>query len=87
MDGMQSYCYAEKLCFRPTTDTFTFIQILNTHPKDGGLHWLTVATYENPVSGAVRLYDYGLSLGVFTSIEKSVCNMLHSPDSSVSIKL
>ena len=41
----------------------------------------------DPVSGAVRLYDSGLSLGVSTSIEKSVCNMLCSPDSSVSIKL
>ena len=85
LDGLQSCCYAEKPCFRPTTDTF--IQILNTHPKDGGVHWVTVATYESPVSGAVRLYDSGLSLGVSTSIEKSVCNMLRSPDNSVSIKL
>ena len=76
---------AQKPCFQPTTDTF--IQILDTHPKDGGLHWVTVATFENPVSGAVRLYDSGLALGVSTSIEMSVCNMLHSQDSSISIKL
>ena len=74
IDGLQSRCYAQKPCFRPTTDTF--IQILDTHPKDGGYNWVTVATYENPVSGAVKLYDSGLSLGVSTSIERSVCNML-----------
>ena len=85
IDGLQSCCYAQKPCFRPTTDTF--IQILNTHPKGGGLHWVTVSTYENPVSGAVKLYDSSLALGVSTSIEKSVSNMLRSPESSISIKL
>ena len=70
IDGLQSCCYAQKPCFRPTTDTF--IQILNTHPKGGGLHWVTVSTYENPVSGAVKLYDSSLALGVSTSIEMSV---------------
>ena len=73
-DGLQSCCYAQKPCFRPTTDTF--IQILNTHPKGGGLHWVSVSTYENPVSGAVKLYDSILALGVSTSIEMSVSNML-----------
>ena len=76
---------AQKTCFRPTTDTF--IQILNTHPKGGGLHWVTASTYENPVSGAVKLYDSSLALGVSTSIEMSVSNMLRSPESSISIKL
>ena len=85
IDGLQSCCYAQKPCFRPTTDTF--IQILNTHPKGGGLHWVTVLTYENPVSGAVKLYDSSLALGVSTSIEMSVSNMLRSPESSISIKL
>ena len=42
IDGLQSCCYAQKPCFRSTTDTF--IQILNTHPKGGGLHWVTVPT-------------------------------------------
>ena len=56
-------------------------------PIGGGLQWVTVATYENPVSGAVRLYDSGLALGVSTSIEMSVCNMLLSPKSSISIRL
>ena len=41
-------------------------------PKGGGLQWVPVATYENPVSGAVRLYDSVLALGVSTSIEMSV---------------
>ena len=85
IDGLQSCCYAQKPCFRPTTDTF--IQILNTHPKGGGLYWVTVSTYENPVSGAVKLYDSSLALGVSTSIEMSVSNMLRSPESSISIKL
>ena len=85
IDGLQSCCYAQKPCFRPTTDTF--IQILNTHPKGGGLHWVTVSTYENPVSGAVKFYDSSLALGVSTSIEMSVSNMLRSPESSISIKL
>ena len=31
------------------------------------------ATYENPVSGAVRLYDSGLALEVSASIEMCVC--------------
>ena len=43
IDCLQSCCYAQKPCFGPTTDTF--IQILNTHPKGGGLHWVTVSTY------------------------------------------
>ena len=34
LDGLQSCCYAEKPCFKPVVDSF--IQILNTHPKDGG---------------------------------------------------
>ena len=55
--------------------------------QDGGLHSVNDATYENPVSGAVKLYDSGLSLGVSTSIEMSVCNMLRSQDSSISFKL
>ena len=39
------------------------------------------------MSGAVKLYDSGLSLGVSTCIEMSVCNMLCSQDSSISFKL
>ena len=64
--------------FRTTTDMF--IQILSTHPKGGGLHCVTISTYENPVSGAVKLYDSSLSLGVSTSIEMSVSNMLRSSE-------
>ena len=45
------------------------------------------STYENPVSGAVKLYDSSLALGVSTSIEMSVSHMLRSPESSISIKL
>ena len=78
IEDLQSCCYAQKPCFRPTMDTF--IQILNTHPKGGGLHWVTVSTYENPVSGAVKLYDRSLALGVSTSIEISVYNMISSPE-------
>ena len=59
-DGLQSCCCAMKPCFRPTIDAI--IQIMNTHPKDGELHWVTFATYESPVSGAVRLYDSGVLL-------------------------
>ena len=33
-----------------------------------------MATHDNPTSGAVRLYDSGLSTGVSTGIENSVCN-------------
>ena len=69
IDGLQSCCYAKKPCFRPTTGTF--IQILNTDPKNEGPHLITVTTYENPVSGAVRIYDSGSAMGVSTSIEKS----------------
>ena len=47
--------------------------------KGGGLHWVTVATYENLVSGAVSLYDGGPALGVSIRIEMSVCKMLRSP--------
>ena len=72
IDGLQSCCYAQKPWFRSTTDTF--IQIF-------------IPTYENPVSGAVKLYDSSLALGVSTSIEMSVSNMLRSPESSISIKL
>ena len=81
INGLQSCCYAEKPCFQPTTDNF--IQILNTHPKDGGLHWVTVATYENSVSRAVRLYESSLALGVSSSIaleSVSVSYMLCSPE-------
>ena len=42
---------------------------------------------ENPVSGAVKLYDSSLALGVSTIIEMSVSNSLRSPESSISIKL
>ena len=56
LDGLQSCCYAEKPCFRPTTDTF--IQILNTHPMDGGLHWVTVATYESRKENPQKLTLY-----------------------------
>ena len=62
-------------------------KILNTHPKGGSLRWVTVSTHENPVSGAVKLYDSSLALGVSTSIEMSASNMLRYPRSSISIKL
>ena len=61
--------------------------IIKHTSKGGGLHWVTVSTYENPVSGTVKLYDSSLALGVSTSIEMSVSNMLRSPESSISIKL
>ena len=51
------------------------------------MHWFTVSKYENPVSGAVKLYDSSIALGVSTSIEMSVSNNLRSPESSISIKL
>ena len=69
------------MCLAASRDYYTFSSQpqMDCTQKDGGLHWVTVATYENSVSGAVSLYGGGPALGVSIRIEMSVCNMLCSP--------
>ena len=81
MDGLQSCTYAEKPCFRPVTDYF--VQIVNTHPRTGGQHWVTISTYTDPTSPAVKLYDSFPSSRLASSVEDSIASVLHSPHESL----
>ena len=70
---------------KPVSDYF--IQIVNTHPNDGGQHWITLATSGNPLSSAVKIYDSGLTCRVSSSVEKSVANILKTVDPNITCRL
>ena len=42
-EGMQSAYYAVKPEFLPVSGRF--VQIINTHPNDGGLHWICFSNF------------------------------------------
>ena len=84
IDGFQSCVLAETPCFRPVADNFA--QIVNTHPKTGGLHWITITTVNADICSAnVNLYDSGLSYRVSSSVEMSIANILHSPSPTIKV--
>ena len=45
---------AEKPCF--SVVRVDMVQILNTHPQSGGMHWLTISTVGCP-KDTVNIYD------------------------------
>ena len=54
VQGMQSVLYAAKPEFQPVSGSF--VQLVNTHPNDGGLHWICFSNF-NCNDGVVSLYD------------------------------
>ena len=52
--GLQSCVLAEKPCFSVVRGDM--VQILNTHPQSGGMHWLTISTVRCP-KDTVNVYD------------------------------
>ena len=48
------------------------VQILNTHPQSGGMHWLTILTVGCPKDTVnVNVYDSAGGFIILTSVEKS----------------
>ena len=52
--GMQSVIYAAKPKFQPVSGRI--VQIINTHPNDGGLHWICFSVF-NCDYGIINLND------------------------------
>ena len=52
--ALQSVLYAAKPEFQPVSGRF--VQLINTHPNDNGLHWLCFSNF-NCGDGIVNLYD------------------------------
>ena len=75
-EGMQSVLYAAKPEFQPVSARF--VQIINTHPNDGGLHWICFSNF-NSDDGIVNLYDSSGEIYMSTATEKAVAKIMCTP--------
>ena len=76
--GMQSVIYAAKPEFQPVSGRF--VQIINIHPKDGGLHWICFSNF-NCDDGIVNLYDSSGEIYISTVTERAVAKIICTPTS------
>lgn len=74
--GMQSVLYAAKPEFQPASGPF--VQIVNTHPNDGGLHWVCFSNF-NCDAGVVNLYDSAGGSYISAATEMAIANIMFSP--------
>ena len=75
-EGMQSVLYAAKPEFQPVSGRF--VQIINTHPNDGGLHWICFSNF-NSDDGIVNLYDSSGEIYMSTATERAVAKIMCTP--------
>ena len=75
-EGMQSVLYAAKPEFQPVSGRF--FQIINIHPKDGGLHLICFSNF-NCDDGIVNLYDSSGEIYISTVSERAVAKIICTP--------
>ena len=76
MQGVQSVLYAAKPEFQPVSGRF--IQLINTHPNDGGLHWICRLNF-NCDDGIVNFYGSNGSTYLSTATERAIAKIMCSP--------
>ena len=76
VQGMQSVLYAAKPEFQPVSGSF--VQLVNTHPNDGGLHWICFSNF-NCTDGVVSLYDSAGGTYISSATEMAIANIMCSP--------
>ena len=52
-----------------------FVQIINIHPNDGGLHWIQFSNF-NCDDGIVNLYDSSGEIYISTATERAVAKIM-----------
>ena len=75
-EGLQSVLYAGKPEFQPVFGRF--VQIINTHPNEGGLHWICFSNF-NCDDGIVNLYDSSGEIYISNATERAAAKITCTP--------
>ena len=81
--GLQPCLYAARPCFQYSVSEF--IQILNTHPIQKGLHWILLSSFMCP-KDTVKIYDSAGGRYIGLSVQKCVAQLLSPISSKMTIQ-